>query len=199
MHCVSRLDLWHPFSHLEAYRIALVVSKKKLSIEKKKRTSRNCSFLFLLLPWSMIPFYYWINQLCTACPVECRVEMLTRQLVWKGQLGLNRTGGDIETSPRFGLTVEPHPVCGDLNERPPLYLCGGYWGAQLFASWRIGMGRWGWEETMGGRIQSKTRNAYFPTYSPIPSGPIARKNSPITMMFVAYGGKGTPLYVCSHS
>lgn len=28
-------------------------------------------------------------------------------------------------------------------------------------------------EKMVGRIQSKTRNAHFPTYSPIPSGPIA--------------------------
>lgn len=121
-------------------------STRKKLYKLKKAKKKHFTELFLFFFFSCLDqwFHFFIigsincislYNTCTACPIECRVEMLTRQLVdMKRDQGMNRTtGGDIETSPRFGLlAVEPHPVsrvcvCGDLNERPP-YLCGGYWG-----------------------------------------------------------------------
>ncbi len=114
----------------------------------------------------------------SVCPIEWRRETLTRQLVYKRDKEWIGTGGDIETSSRFRLTE---------NVIQCVCVCVVIWmSAAVCVRWLLrGLTFWlirdwervrrGWVETMGGRIQSKTRNAYFPTYSPNPSGPIARK------------------------
>lgn len=153
----------------------------------------------------MILLYYWINQLKAL--LFLLSAWMTRQLVKMGDKAMNRNGVATLKLHHAAVSLPTPNVCVVISTSDAVFVCvrvrfdcGG--SAQIGCSEEGGkQTKGGGEETVGGRgFNQRHAMSIFPRIqSPIYSIWIASQLAHHDVCFVAYGGRGTPLYVCSHS